>query len=51
MTRHFDPLVDKFIAVLCEALPDCPPRDIYWGYQFPTGALKLTLPRRDASIN
>ena len=42
MTRHFDPLVDKFIAVLCEALPDCPPRDIYWGYQFLTGALTLT---------
>jgi hypothetical protein len=42
MTRHFDPLVDKFIAVLCEALPDCPPREIYWGYQFLTGALTLT---------
>jgi AcrR family transcriptional regulator len=42
MTRHFDPLVDKFIAVLREALPDCPPREIYWGYQFLTGALTLT---------
>jgi AcrR family transcriptional regulator len=42
MTRHFDPLVDKFIAVLREALPDCPLREIYWGYQFLTGALTLT---------
>jgi AcrR family transcriptional regulator len=42
MTRHFDPLVDKFIAVLREALPECPPREIYWGYQFLTGALTLT---------
>ena len=42
MTRHFDPLVERFIAVTREALPDCPPREIYWGYQFLTGALTLT---------
>jgi hypothetical protein len=42
MTRHFDPLVDRFIAALREALPGCPPREIYWGYQFLTGALTLT---------
>jgi len=42
MTQHFDPLVDKFIAVLREALPGCPAREIYWGYQFLTGALTLT---------
>src|ERR1700675_1010899 len=42
MTQHFDPLVEKFIAVLREALPDCPLREIYWGYQFLTGALTLT---------
>ena len=42
MTQHFDPLVEKFIAVLQEALPGCPPREIYWGYQFLTGALTLT---------
>lgn len=41
MTRHFDPLVDRFIAGLREALPECPPREIYWGYQFLTGALTL----------
>lgn len=42
MTRHFDPLVDKFIAVLREALPGCSAREVYWGYQFLTGALTLT---------
>jgi AcrR family transcriptional regulator len=42
MTEHFDPLVEKFIAVLREALPGCTPREIYWGYQFLTGALTLT---------
>ena len=42
MTPYFDPLVEKFIAVLREALPGCPPREVYWGYQFLTGALTLT---------
>jgi AcrR family transcriptional regulator len=42
MTQHFDPLVEKFIAVLREALPGCAAREIYWGYQFLTGALTLT---------
>ena len=42
MTRHFDPLVGRFIAVLRVALPRCPPRESYWGYQFLTGALTLT---------
>lgn len=42
MTRHFDPLVERFIAVMREALPACPAREIYWGYQFLTGALTLT---------
>lgn len=42
MTQHFDPLVERFIAVMREALPDCPAREIYWGYQFLTGALTLT---------
>ena len=42
MTQHFDPLVQKFIAVLQEALPGCPSREVYWGYQFLTGALTLT---------
>jgi AcrR family transcriptional regulator len=42
MTQYFDPLVERFIAALREALPDCPLREIYWGYQFLTGALTIT---------
>jgi AcrR family transcriptional regulator len=42
MTQHFDPLVEKFIAVLRDALPGCSAREVYWGYQFLTGALTLT---------
>ena len=42
MTRHFDPLASRFIGAIREALPRCPPREIYWGYQFLTGALTLT---------
>jgi len=42
MTRHFDPVVQKFIAVLQAALPGADPRDVYWSYHFLTGALTLT---------
>ncbi len=41
MTQHFDPLVERFIAVLREALPGCAARDIYWGYQFLTGCADI----------
>jgi AcrR family transcriptional regulator len=42
MTRHFDPLVQKFIAAIRKALPDCEDRDLYWAYHFLSGALTLT---------
>jgi len=42
MTRHFDPVVHKFVDVLLEASPGADPRDVYWGYHFMTGALTLT---------
>ena len=42
MTRHFDPVVHKFIEVLTAALPGADLRDVYWGYHFMTGALTLT---------
>jgi AcrR family transcriptional regulator len=42
MTEYFDPLVERLIAALREALPECPLREIYWGYQFLTGALTIT---------
>jgi AcrR family transcriptional regulator len=42
MTRHFDPVAEEFVAALREALPACPPQEIYWSHQFLTGALALT---------
>ena len=43
--NHFDPVVLKLIGLLKQALPHCPDEDIFWGYQFVTGALTLTLAR------
>ena len=45
MDAHFDPVVLRLIGLLRQALPDCPPEDIFWGYHFTTGALMLTLAR------
>ena len=43
MHRFFDPVVQQLIAALKTACPDAEPRDLYWGYQFLTGAMMLTL--------
>lgn len=45
MDEHFDPVVLRLIGLLRRALPDCAESDIFWGYQFVTGALMLTLAR------
>jgi AcrR family transcriptional regulator len=45
MDTHFDPVVLRLIELLKKALPDCPEERIFWGYQFVTGALMLTLAR------
>lgn len=45
MDEHFDPVVLRLIGLLRQALPDCAPEDIFWGYHFVTGALMLTLAR------
>jgi AcrR family transcriptional regulator len=42
MTRHFDPVVQRFIEAIRQALPDCDERDLYWAYHFLSGALTLT---------
>ncbi len=42
MTRHFDPVVQRFIQAIRLALPDADERDIYWAYHFLSGALTLT---------
>jgi AcrR family transcriptional regulator len=43
MHRFFDPVVQRLIEVLKAALPGAAPRDLYWCYQFLTGAMMLTL--------
>jgi len=42
MSRHFDPLVRRFLDALRRALPDCDEADLYWCYHFWSGALTLT---------
>ncbi len=43
MGKTFNPAVREFIDAMMESLPDAPPEDIYWGYNFLTGALTLSL--------
>ena len=42
MTRHFDPVVQRFIEAMRRALPGCDERDLFWAYHFLSGALTLT---------
>ncbi len=42
MSRHFDPVVQRFISAMRLALPDAHDRDVYWAYHFLSGALTLT---------
>lgn len=43
MSRFFDPVVHALIEMLEAALPQAQKRDLYWCYQFLTGAMMLTL--------
>ncbi len=45
MTKHYDPLVEHFINALKKALPNATEEDIYWGYNYFSGALSLTFAR------
>jgi AcrR family transcriptional regulator len=45
MDRHFDPVVLKLISILKRALPDYSDEDIFWGYDFVTGAFMHLLGR------
>ncbi|MEH3158853.1 MAG: TetR/AcrR family transcriptional regulator [Sphingomonas taxi] len=45
MDTHFDAVVLRLIAILKQALPDCPDEDLFWGYHFVTGGLMLSLGR------
>jgi len=43
MSRFFDPVVRRLIETLKAALPQAQERDLYWCYQFLTGAMMLAL--------
>lgn len=45
MDRHFDPVVLRLVEILSRALSPCSKEDIFWGYDFVTGALMHTLAR------
>ncbi len=45
MDLHFDPLVLKLIGILRKALPGCSEADIFWGYDFMSGAFMHVLGR------
>jgi AcrR family transcriptional regulator len=43
MGTTFDAVVRQFIQAVMDSLPGAAPADIYWGYNFLTGALTLSL--------
>src|SRR5208283_4141714 len=43
MGKTFDSVVREFIRAVMASLPEAAPEDIYWGYNFLTGALTLSL--------
>ena len=45
MDRHFDAVVLRLMGILAKALPPCPVEDLFWGYDFVSGALMHTLAR------
>jgi len=45
MDLHFDPVVLKLIGILKKALPGASDEDIFWGYDFVSGAFMHTLAR------
>lgn len=47
MTRTFDPVILRLIAIIRRALPKAREEDLYWGYHFLAGALMLTLSETD----
>lgn len=45
MDTFFDPLVLRLIGLLQRALPDAEPEDLFWSFQFTSGAYTLILSR------
>lgn len=47
MTKSFDPVIQRLIAVIRKAMPGVAEEDLYWSYHFLSGALLLTLSETD----
>jgi len=45
MDKYIDPLVLRLIGLLQKALPDAKPEDLFWCFQFTSGAYSLALSR------
>ncbi|MCK5748485.1 MAG: TetR/AcrR family transcriptional regulator [Oricola sp.] len=45
MDAYFDPLVLRLIDLLQKAVPDAKPEDLFWSFQFTSGAYTLILSR------
>ncbi|HVV33653.1 MAG TPA: TetR/AcrR family transcriptional regulator [Vitreimonas sp.] len=45
MDAYFDPMVLRLVGLLQKALPDAPPEDLFWAFQFTSGAYSLLLSR------
>ena len=45
MNRLLDPVVKRLLELLRKAMPEAEDEDIFWGYQFVSGALMMTLAR------
>ncbi|TWB24379.1 TetR family transcriptional regulator [Nitrospirillum amazonense] len=45
MDTYFDPLALRLISLLQKALPDATPEDLFWSFQFTSGAYTLILSR------
>lgn len=43
MSKTFDAVVREFIRAMIASLPEAAPEDVFWGYNFLTGALTLSL--------
>lgn len=45
MDIHLDPVVLRLVALLQKALPDATPEDLFWSFQFTSGAYSLIMSR------
>ena len=43
MTRYFDPVIRRLIAMVRKVLPDAREEDLYWAYHMLSGALTLSM--------